>query len=696
MNIKKSILTGILVSSIGIGTMPAMAQMSPEASVLYQEACSAEHQQDMKEAISLLEKAAAIAGNDTMIYTKLAGLYTEIGENDKALELYKKVISLKPDDAFIYISIGSIYETQAKYKEALQAYEKALDLFPEYKYNYYNIANTQYQLKDYNSAIKNYNAFLETYSQHTESRENLAASYFAVKDYKNAVEQYKTLFDKNQDNFKYYSEYGLSLLNTDEADKAAEMLEKAIERNPDNNAAHLGLAQAYQDLGKNELAYEQYQFVLKKVPNLNTVRLDYANLLANMNKNTEALTQYNMYIQAYPNDVSGYKNIANVYKTLGNYDKALENYLIAEQKTPDDVDIKKDIAFCFHNKKDYNNAVKYYDEILKVQPDDYNIKFNKALALHALHQYEDAIALYKELQTVKNDKAVKDNMNKALVARGHELLEIEDYETAMADFKLAIKEGYMDGSVYYGLAKIYRAQENNTKAAENYEKAISLDPDKTLYSAEYSDFISSLYKPKTTVQEPVSQGSPLPVINIEMENPEKTVSQTKTEETKPQLASPVAIKQNEDLILEGDKNLKNNNYDAAIKNYQDALQLVPSDAETLCKIAYIYKLKEDNMRAINYYQKSIIVNPDYTDSWFNLGLVYINENNFIEAQKSFEHVISLDTDYNSGYAYYALGRALEAQGKKEDAIKNYKLFVKHSNDKETVENVQAQIKQLQK
>ena len=143
-------------------------------------------------------------------------------------------------------------------------------------------------------------------------------------------------------------------------------------------------------------------------------------------------------------------------------------------------------------------------------------------------------------------------------------------------------------------------------------------------------------------------------------------------------------------------NLKNNNYDAAIKNYQDALQLVPNDAETLCKIGYIYKLKEDNVRAINYYQKSIIVNPDYTDSWFNMGLVYINENNFVEAQKSFEKVISLDTDYNSGYAYYALGRAMEAQGKKEDAIKNYKLFIKHSDDKATIENVQAQIKQLQK
>ena len=32
---------------------------------------------------------------------------------------------------------------------------------------------------------------------------------------------------------------------------------------------------------------------------------------------------------------------------------------------------------------------------------------------------------------------------------------------------------------------------------------------------------------------------------------------------------------------------------------------------------------------------------------------------------------------------------------KEEAIKNYKQFIKHNNDKEMIENVQAQIKQLQ-
>ena len=698
MSIRKKILTICLLSGLISISLPSSAYMPPEASVLYQQACSAEHEQDLKTAISMLEKAIEISGDDAMLYTKLAGIYSEIDEFDKALANYNKVIKINPDDAFIYISIGSIYESQGKYKEALETYSKALDIFPEYKYNYFNLGNVNYQLKNYKDAISDYNLFLETYSAHIEARENLAASYLALKDYSNSEAQYKIIYDKNPDNFKHYYEYGISLLNNNDSEKAVKFLEKAIELDAENDSAHLGLAQAYQDLGKNDMSYEQYQIVLKRIPNLNTVRLDYANLLADMDKNTEAVEQYNMYIKAFPNDIKGYINVAGVYKKLQNYDKAIENYLIAISKDSENINLKKDIANCYHNKKDYKTALKYYDEVLAAVPDDFNIKFNKALALHALNQYEDAITLYKDLLAVKNEKVIKNNLNDALVSRGHELVSADIPDEAISYFKEAIKGGYSEGYVYYGLAKAYRLKGDNTKAAENYEKAIAIDPEKTAYSSEYSDFISSLFT--TGMQTKTSDdSSQLPSINLTVNEPEQ---EKESEKNKPAQAiqaktnvTDVAVKKSEDFIEQGDKNYKSNNYDAAVKNYQDALQLVPNDAVTLLKIGNIYKIKDDNTKAINFYQKSIIVNPDYTDGWFNLGLAYANENNLIESQKSFEKVIELDENYNSGYAYYALGMAFEHQGKNAEAIKNYKTFIKHNNDKELINTVQDKIKKLQ-
>ena len=387
---------------------------------------------------------------------------------------------------------------------------------------------------------------------------------------------------------------------------------------------------------------------------------------------------------------SEYEAWLQVYQTP---QKALENYLIAFSKDKDNLDLKKDIANCYHNKKDYENALKYYNEILEVEPDNFNIKFNKALALHALKGYDEAIELYRELLSVKNEKTIKENLNNALVSRGHELVS-DDTETAILYFKEAIKGGYSDGYVYYGLAKAYRINGNNTKASENYEKAISINPDKTLYSAEYSDFISSMYKPQVNVE--TGSTGDLPSINLSMSS-ETTPAKTEEKEKVPTIekVSDVAVNKSKDFILQGDKDYKNNNYDSAIKNYQDALQIVPNDEITLLKIGNIYKIKEDNSKAINFYQKAIIVNPDYTDGWFNLGLAYANENNLIEAQKSFEKVIDLDNDYNAGYAYYALGMAFEHQGKKSDAVKNYKSFIKYNEDKNLINTVQEKIKELQ-
>ena len=96
--------------------------MLPEANSLYQQACSAEYKEDYTTAVEKLQQALNISGNDAMIYTKLAGVYSEMGEYDKALETYSKVIELRPNDGYVYLSVGNIYETQGKYLEALQAY----------------------------------------------------------------------------------------------------------------------------------------------------------------------------------------------------------------------------------------------------------------------------------------------------------------------------------------------------------------------------------------------------------------------------------------------------------------------------------------------------------------------------------------------------------------------------------------------
>ena len=97
---------------------------------------------------------------------------------------------------------------------------------------------------------------------------------------------------------------------------------------------------------------------------------------------------------------------------------------------------------------------------------------------------------------------------------------------------------------------------------------------------------------------------------------------------------------------------------------------------------------------MRFYKKSIIVNPNYTDGWFNLGLIYANDKNNNKAKECFYRVIGLNPNY--GYAYYALAIAYEQDGNTKEALNNYKIFLTHNSDDATKQSVEKKIQELAK
>jgi len=654
--------------------------MSPEASTLYQEACTLEYQHNYQLAIDKVLEAVKLSPDDAMLYTKLAGLYTDTDDLDKAVEMYSKVIDLRPNDAFVYISLGSIYETQGKYTEALGAYNNALRIFPEYKYNYLNLANVYYQTKNYKDAIENYNLFLNTYSQHWEARKNLANAYLSDNKPDKAVVEFENIYVNNNQHFDDWANYGIALFETRDYEKAVEFLEKAIDKNVDNLTAKICLALSYQSLEKNDLALSQFNAVFKENESLNSLRFDYANLLADMSKNTEAIAEYKKYAAAYPDDKRVYKNLGIVYQRQKDYKNAISNFEKSIALDAKDDEIVKSLAACYHFEKDYEKALKLYDEILISEPNDIETKTNKAIALHAMKNYEDAIAMYNDILTQKDSELIQNNLTDALVSQGKIELEKQNYSNATDTFIKAISRGTKDSEAYFGLARAYRACNNNEKATEYYEKAISLNPEKTLYSSEFAEFISEINSVKDNTE---SYSGEIQTVYIS----DTTSPQSNNEQD-------VNLKKNKDLILNGDELFKTKKYDESLNAYKEALVLNPSDSETLLKIGNIYQIKNDYKNAVDFYKKSIFVNPEYADGWFNLGLVYANKKQVDESKKCFNKAIEINNSY--AYAYYALAVAFETEKNNAEAIRNYELFLKYNKDASAVSAVEDRIKSLSK
>ena len=283
-----------------------------------------------------------------------------------------------------------------------------------------------------------------------------------------------------------------------------------------------------------------------------------------------------------------------------------------------------------------------------------------------------------ELLKEKANNSISSNLASAYVSLGEENLNVQNYTLATEYFEKAIEGGTKDSFAYYGLAKSYRACGIDEKATEYYEKAIAMSPDKTQYSKEFAEFIAKSTKAPDVKSSDIGEG--IKEISLSMDS--VRAGELADEE------------QNKAYIAKGDGNYKAKNYDMAIKNYQDALKINPSDEVTLLKIGNIYKLKKDSKNAISFYKKSIVVNPNYADGWFNLGLVYANDKNNNKAKEAFHRVITLNPNY--GYAYYALGIAYEQDGNTKEALNNYKIFLTHSKDEATSKAVETKIKTLEK
>ena len=345
--------------------------------------------------------------------------------------------------------------------------------------------------------------------------------------------------------------------------------------------------------------------------------------------------------------------------------------------------MKKEIAKCYHIQKDYENALKYYDEILAKDSKDLQVKTDKAIALHALNRYEEAIVLYEDILNWNDSKLIKDNLLTALMAQGNIELDASNFSKAAEYFEKAVEAGTKDSTAYFGLARAYRGSKMNEKAAEFYEEAINMSPENQLYSEEYADFIASTQNKEVASDVEVE-------VTEDMEIPAVVVQDNTSKADKEQ--AELDAQRNKEFIAIADENFKSKKFDDAVRNYQAALKINPSDEVTLLKLGNIYKAQNDMEKAVDFYKKSIFVNPSYADGWFNLGLVYANNDDIAGSKECFKRVISINSKY--AYAYFALALAFETENNKEEAVKNYQKFLEYNTDETQVAPVLDKIKKL--
>ena len=133
---------------------------------------------------------------------RLADVYLNKYENDKALEYATKAIKIHPNDIELLKTLAQIYQNMDNGGKLLETYKKITTLDKkDYSSNYY-LANYYYQEENYKEAIPYLKNLVNT-EYNTDNAYMLAISYSRIEYYTKAIETLDLIIKK--DPYEYYS-----------------------------------------------------------------------------------------------------------------------------------------------------------------------------------------------------------------------------------------------------------------------------------------------------------------------------------------------------------------------------------------------------------------------------------------------------------------------------------------------------------
>jgi serine/threonine protein kinase/tetratricopeptide (TPR) repeat protein len=102
-------------------------------------------------------------------------------------------------------------------------------------------------------------------------------------------------------------------------------------------------------------------------------------------------------------------------------------------------------------------------------------------------------------------------------------------------------------------------------------------------------------------------------------------------------------------------------YDEAVRQYQQAEQLDPTNDDAYTGLAYAYEKLGKLDEAEKTYKRAIAVRPNHSSSYNQLGTFYLQQSRYQEAAAMYSQVIALEPGGNRGYGNLGLIYLLQAR-----------------------------------
>ena len=283
----------------------------------------------------------------------------------------------------------------------------------------------------------------------------------------------------------------------------------------------------------------------------------------------------------------------------------------------------------------YRKAIKFLTKALKRDRRFYLSYYNRGLAYALNGEYDQAISDFTTyIRHEKNDVQAYYNRGLANLKNGH-------YDQALADLNKTLDLQPKDAQAYFLRGFLYYKKGQDNLAQADYQKAKALDPDfvkKAARGKEELDTYASHLKGK----KPVSDAG-----------------------TSPQADKPFKQK--------ALAHVHQREYDQALSELNQALQIDPRDAESYNNRGSILTFKGQYQEAISDFDKAIKLNSRYAKAYYNRGLAYFYLKHYLKAVTDL--AVAIELNPKDAEAYHNRGLAYDQLGQTDRAVDDFNMAI---------------------
>jgi tetratricopeptide (TPR) repeat protein len=458
-----------------------------------------------KEAVAFAESAARREAGRPEFHVLLGAVYASDRQWEKAVTAYRKALELDATAVTPRLGLARVAMGQGKDEDAIVQLQTALQHDPGNAIAALMIAALYEKFARYDQGILVMEAALKAAPRRVEFGLALAELYLRKGRYDDAAAKASELLAVNPDLLSAHLLRGQALIAKGDPN-ALKDFSDVVKANPNSARAQYFLARANLRLGriaeaqaafreairldpqftqaKTELALvsgekvdkaelqkrvEQLRAEVKANPGNLLAREGLARNLLALGQNQEAKDQIKAILEAAPGHPAANLLLAGLAMAEGKRDEAATYLRAALRTNPADVEANVMLAGYFLQVNRPEEAVKPLETVLQVNPNLSDVKLQLSATYLRLGRHADALRLARDVQRAEPKSAV----GPLLV--GTVLVAQRKPQEAIEAFNQALRLKSDLAGAYGGLGQAYQQLNQNDKAVEAYQRAVTIN-----------------------------------------------------------------------------------------------------------------------------------------------------------------------------------------------------------------------------